>query len=1049
VVWRWWAAAAKHRQRSKTLTTWPWIRKAQHPCLCSTWPPCPSALHAADGRVRRPSAPSASSAPSPPPTAPGGISHCHLDPEQVRVDIPLTDNAPSRVHVSSTQTPERRMPTMADGARDRESALAQIHFAALDADLTPSEDETPEEKALQLETVQSAIGVSIGQQQTRLTSPKTPAAEKAAALDDLDGGALFDGWERSPDPSREQSPPRPQPRSADSEECDSNVDEAVDDPAFPPREPPPRLPSPWRASPKTFKKVDNHRAALGDGFKARRRTMSGSSMNESLKKYLPFNFPSMSKTSSLLSFSLPSLSVSSFDQVRGRPVALDARKQVKPVQSPTQYRNIVQHDGSAQSKADTIRNRSRPRSHSQPRQPATAPLPQRELGTDTEDSSDPEELPKPLPRRPAPALRRSNSDGSLLLYRPQSTASSLGDDSRFEHVSEQVNSRLKAIKDSWQDSNFKLSVPSLPNFSFGSRDDFFRSRTGPLQPRPSDSNAAGGSHRVTFLANNSDLSRRGSVKPPKAKKVLPDPTGASSGSAATHPHFARALQDLEGDLVILGGYRGSILRSAEPPNRQLWVPIKVGLNLRKVDLEIGLEPEDEETMEERIIPGGMLTHIGPVDISKRLFKRLRASENARNGTLRIHDYGYDWRLSPHILSRRLIKFLEGLPCNQPGVSPEKRGATVIAHSLGGLLTRHAINQRPELVSGVVYAGVPQNCINILGPLRNGDDVLLSSRVLTAQVNFTIRTSYALLPLDGKCFINKHTKEEYPIDFFDIKTWEEHRLSPCIATPLPVINPKPDPNSSSLSVSGLFNAMSQALPSMSNRKGSLSRGTGSPIFMHQNSASSGNSTSTVENGGTLRDTARNAADKIAEGSAQATSVEPKMQSDPGMSSQPNPSTTVTIPHDKAVAYLTRTLAEIKAFKQELDHLPQHTEANAYPPIALIYGKSTPTVYGAKVENRDAIRRTGAYDELAFASGDGVVLARAAMVPQGYSVVRGGVVPSERGHVTLLGDLEAVGKCLNAVVGARRNGVGLGVEKERWKESGRLGREERAELDHVKG
>ena len=231
----------------------------------------------------------------------------------------------------------------------------------------------------------------------------------------------------------------------------------------------------------------------------------------------------------------------------------------------------------------------------------------------------------------------------------------------------------------------------------------------------------------------------------------------SGATAASHPHFNKAVQELTGDVVILGGYRGSILRSAEPPHRQLWAPVKVGLNLRKVDLEVGLNPEDEETEEERIIPGGMLTHIGPVDISKRLLKRLRSSDNAKNGSLRVHNYGYDWRLSPHVLSRRLIEYLRALPCNQPGVPLEKRGAIVIAHSLGGLITRHAINRVPELVQGIVYAGVPKTCVNILGPLRNGDDVLLSSRVLTAQVNFTIRTSYVLLPLDGKCFINKHTK----------------------------------------------------------------------------------------------------------------------------------------------------------------------------------------------------------------------------------------------------------------------------------------------------
>lgn len=73
----------------------------------------------------------------------------------------------------------------------------------------------------------------------------------------------------------------------------------------------------------------------------------------------------------------------------------------------------------------------------------------------------------------------------------------------------------------------------------------------------------------------------------------------------------------------------------------------------------------------------------------------------------------------------------------------------------------------------------------------------------------------------------------------------------------------------------------------------------------------------------------------------------------------------------------------------------------------------------------MKHADAYDELAFASGDGVVLAKAAMVPEGYKVARGGVVSSERGHVTLLGDLEAVGKCLNAIGRARRKGVGVGM------------------------
>lgn len=117
------------------------------------------------------------------------------------------------------------------------------------------------------------------------------------------------------------------------------------------------------------------------------------------------------------------------------------------------------------------------------------------------------------------------------------------------------------------------------------------------------------------------------------------------------------------DLVTMRGYRGSVLRSAEAPNRQLWVPVKVGINVRKVNLELGLDPEDEESAQGAVIPSGMLKNIEPVDKSRKLFKRIRECDNVRTERLRVHDYGYDWRLGPHILSKKLVNFLKALPSN--------------------------------------------------------------------------------------------------------------------------------------------------------------------------------------------------------------------------------------------------------------------------------------------------------------------------------------------------------------------------------------------------
>lgn len=856
----------------------------------------------------------------------------------------------------------------------RQHALADTQFASIiDGDLTPSEDETTEEQALGLETVQSAIGISIGEQQTRLISPKTPAAEKAAALEDLDGGGLFDGFEQHLEAQQGSATP---PISSDSEtdvDNDVRVKHSVgvvnSVGSGGGNSPIARLPSPWRAGPKTFQNRD-HRASLRQQLQggARRRSSSGGAMSEAVRKYMNFSLPSMPKTYKDLHFSLPSFSALSLD---GQSAPSHDRKR----------RSTLNASSPPPPPPELILNQHTPppARHSQ--------------------------------ERPVPRLRRSNSEGSLLVYRSKSFASSLGDDSRFESVQEQVNSRLKAIRDSWQDANFKFPSPTMPNFNFGSRDDVLRNRN-PNRSRAFGSIDATATHRTSSRPQSSLANSQG--------QFITKKTQSASTDGETHLFFTKALQELEGDLVILGGYRGSVLRSAEAPHRQLWVPIKVGLNLRKVDLEVPFDANADERMEETIIPSGMLKHIGPVDMSKRLFKRLRSSDAVQGGKLRVHDYGYDWRLSPHFLSRRMIQFLESLPCNQPDVPREKKGAIILAHSLGGLIVRHAINVRPDLVAGVVYAGVPQRCVNILGPFRKGDDVLFSSRVLTAQVNFSIRTSFALLPLDGKCFINKHTKEDYPIDFFDVNTWKEHRLSPCLGPAFP----RPDPpKDSSISVSGMLNAMSQALPTFSVRKYSLSRSSQPNVSI--------SSSSVVEAARGAADVAKNVADKAAEGGAEGAGMGPQMSQGPQSSSEPNPATAVTIPYDKAVEYLTRTLAEVKAFKQELAYRPEHTEANTYPPIALIYGKATPTVFGAKVETKDQIRRTDAYDELAFASGDGVVLARAAMVPEGYSVVRGGVVSSERGHVTLLGDLEAVGRCLHAVMHARRSGVGTGCEGKKEK------------------
>ncbi|KAK4237921.1 hypothetical protein C8A03DRAFT_15578 [Achaetomium macrosporum] len=603
---------------------------------------------------------------------------------------------------------------------------------------------------------------------------------------------------------------------------------------------------------------------------------------------------------------------------------------------------------------------------SQSHMPTTLLTPEKSPNSSLPDRARPHASPLQSDSARPRTLRHTASDDSLL-YQALSRVSSLGDDERFTHVRAQVNVRFKAIKDSFDGPSFKL--PQMPSLL------------------------------------NTPLKKSG-TEPPSG---VPRPYSVQNSQRVSQDPLDAVLESLTGDVVIMGGYRGSILRSAKPPHRRLWVPVKVQLGVRKVNLEVGLDPEDEENMEKSIIADGMLQNIGPVDISKRLFKKLRECENARTGKLRVHDYGYDWRLSPHRLSRKLVNFLEKLPSNQPGVPKEKRGALVIAHSLGGLITRHAVNQRPELFSGVLYVGVPQRCVNILGPLRNGDAVLFNEKILSAQVNFSLRTTFVFLPEDGFCFVDKVTKEEYRVDFYNVEDWIKYRICPCVSEPaLPPL--------SRSSTFGSLLSLSDSLPSLPlrNRSNTQSKrhfaSASADINHHYHQTINKDRTLAPQMG---------SSSYTSSSPATTTGMTSSERTPGGRTSQSNNAT-----HARNIAYLARTLAETKRFRAELAHNPSHQEANVYPPLAVIYAKDIPTTYGAAVSSREAIACADAYDDLLFASGDGVVLAREAMLPAGYELVRGGRVCTDRGHITMLGDLVAVGKGLGALVRGRRKGIGLG-------------------------
>ncbi|KAK7967008.1 uncharacterized protein PG986_001285 [Apiospora aurea] len=806
---------------------------------------------------------------------------------------------------------------------------------------------------------QSMIQPALSPVVTRLTSPKTPAAEKAAAMDRLEGGGLFSMMEGGSTPdlsaAASKSPARSDPSATPKDVAKAhhrhNRGFSLGQMPSQPTEIEKR-PSPWQAGPRTH--IVEGESSASKAFRYagfgqsphRRSTTTGAETFRRIRGAfpsitLPTNFFSNITSPSFLSGTTPKQQTSE----KGALPSTDGN---------AESRSASPRDGSGSNGSKNGQAKDRITSDPIVKSPNG-------LGADSRPTS------AVSSNRPRP-IRRSTSHDSMP-YLTLSRVSSYGDDERWGHVREQTNSRLKAIKDSWDRPTFKM--PQLPN----------------MIPAP--------------LKRNSIFSLEGASPAPSPGAPSP---GFHSSLDSKFPELDRAMESLTGDIVIMGGYRGSVLRSTKT-NRQVWVPVKVGLNIRKVNLEVGLDPEDEEKMEEAIYPSGMLTNIGPVDISKRLFKKLRECDNAKNGRLRVWDFGWDWRLSPKLLSRKLLEFLEKLPSNQPGVS-EAKGATVIAHSLGGLITRHAVNQRPELFAGVIYAGTPQRCINILGPLRNGDAVMLNEKVLTAHVNFTLRTSFVFLPEDGFCFVNKHTGEEFPVDFYDPQSWAKYSLCPSIEPPLPAWNTRQSPF-------GSFLNLSASLPAMPGR-------------------SRGNSGASDPRGPQARSN-NNAAEAARNEATQDRTIAPQMGSgQPDTKSIQQSGDTGS--RDRNMEYLIRTLRDTKQFRAELAHKPELAETNSYPPVRR---HDIPTVFAAHVTCREAIASTDCYDELMFRSGDGVVLAREAMLPPGYDIVKGGRISTDRGHITILGDLNAVGQALDAITRGRKKGIGLGPTAQGTKSISSLG------------
>ncbi len=211
-------------------------------------------------------------------------------------------------------------------------------------------------------------------------------------------------------------------------------------------------------------------------------------------------------------------------------------------------------------------------------------------------------------------------------------------------------------------------------------------------------------------------------------------------------------------LVFVHGIKGGHLRD---PGGRRWVGAKQALGLDRRPLSLPLGWTEQQDRDE-LVPDGPISKVLWVPIYAGF---LAAAERRHRAFV---PFSYDWRREIPEAAARLIQLLERL------AAEHGRPARVVAHSMGGLVTLHALRERPELACGILFAGTPFGTgIGFARDTHQGSVTGLNGRTLSIEAANTWSAHWVFFPTGPDAGLRGEGPLEH--DWYDPASWEQHKL----------------------------------------------------------------------------------------------------------------------------------------------------------------------------------------------------------------------------------------------------------------------------------